>query len=56
MRRITTHRCVHRRGMALLMAVMMISIVAGSLAALTLSFAAQKFLVRTLGVDAPLGD
>jgi hypothetical protein len=41
MRRITAGHRVHRRGMALLMAVLMISIVAGSLAALTLAFAAQ---------------
>ena len=47
------HR-VQRRGMALLMAVLMISIVAGSLAALTLAFAAQAKRTARQAQDAQL--
>ena len=54
MRRITAGHRVHRRGMALLMAVLMISIVAGSLAALTLAFAAQARRTTRHAQDAQL--
>ena len=47
-------RSLHRRGAALLMAVLMISIVAGSLAALTLAFAAQAKRTTRQAQDAQL--
>jgi type II secretory pathway component PulK len=50
----TGRRRLHRRGTALLMAVLMISIVGGSLAALTLAFAAQAKRTTRQAHDAQL--
>ena len=54
MRRVVAPHRVRRRGMALLMAVLMISVVAGSLAALTLAFAAQAKRTTRHAQDAQL--